>query len=140
MNTRQSGHEAPAGQEYLRRAQLLAGSLGRAVEAIAANSVEALEREIEQQTQHCGELAALKRRAAAAGGWHNDGAGSAATVEACGRVHRDTRMLADRYEAVLHHSGQTLRMLRALNQGAVADRDHAGQPGGNSTEGLSWLA
>ena len=140
MSDRQTGSTPSIAEEYLCQARLLAGSLERAIQAIADNSVEVLEYEIGEQAHRCEELLAIRRSAARA---ENEKSAPAGSVELSGdhaRVYKDLRLLTKRYEAVLHHSGQTIRMLHALSQGAAANQGHAGQPGDSSIRGLSWLA
>ena len=139
MSDRQTGSESQMGQEYLCRAQLLVDSLERAIQAIAENCIQALECEVQQQTHHCAGLVAMSRPAAYAGECRGFHAGVVDLPEDGGRVWRHLRVLTERYEAVLNHSGRTIRMLQTLNREASASKEHAGLPTGSS-KGLSWLA
>ena len=140
MKDRQTESETSTRQECLRRAQLLVDSLERAIQAIARNSVEALECEVQEQTHQCAELVAMSRRASHAGECHGAHAGSIDFSEDGGRVCRHLRVLTERYEAILNHSGRTIRMLHILDREAIASQKHAVQPGASSARGLSWLA
>ena len=125
--------------EHLYRARLLADSFERAIEAISKNSVEALERELQEQTMHCAELAVISRCTTYRDRW--DVSRNVATFsEDHEPVYKRLRLLLDRYEAVLYHSGRTIRMLQALNRAAFAERERIEGMGENGVQGVSWLA
>ena len=140
MKDRQTGSTSYVAEEYLCQAGLLAGSLERAIQAIADNSVETLEYEIREQAHRCDALLAMRRSAAQTDDGRSAPAGTGDLSSHQARVHKNLRLLMERYEAVLHHSGQTIRMLRALSRGASANELLAGQPVDSSIGGLSWLA
>ena len=90
--------------------------------------------------RRCEELLAMRRLAAGPEHAESTSISFVDLPQDQARVCKDLRLLPKRYEAVLYHSGQTMRMLRALNQNASADRNGAQAPGDSSTGGLSWLA
>ncbi len=105
-------------QDCIDRMEALGGELRVAMRAIAENDIGALEQSVLRQVEGSARLRAALH------GWDPQGAGIA-TPERRVRVGKAARELsrsADKYAAVLEHSGRSARMLQALyGQRCAAD-------------------
>ncbi len=127
-----AGSAAASWRAFTEEAELLAASLDKAVQAIAGNAVDALENEIEGQHARClSLLAALQSLLLSGSGRYCLEADSCS--RRLGRVLAQLRLANDRYAAVLHHSGKTHRMLRAIHGQPYGSHNAAGAPRGSAT-------
>ncbi len=109
-------------EELLAAGNRLAREIGIAMEAIAANDVEALEASVQRQVEQADQLRAARAELAAM----RSPQGTASTANLTRDAARKLWTANEEYAALLSHAGKSLALIAALHGQAVAPDGRAG--------------